>query len=213
MLRWWSCSESQLSVSSRRGASLRPPHYVKSLLKSPRIQGCALEQTAPLPLCSQLACAAKSRVSTKALVYEVHECPGSCAAAYREITLVPNEHDGHVGVCMLPGIFKPAGKVVEGLSPAIAHLLSGGGLHSLRCTRAQRFLLLRVDTCWMLELAPADVVHQQRSCCTSIVRARDGPEGLLPCLHRAVEVCRLPTGCLVATQPAQHHSLCPISEA
>lgn len=32
---------------------------------------------------------------------------------YRQILLVANEHDGHVGVGILSSIFQPAGKVVE----------------------------------------------------------------------------------------------------
>ncbi len=38
--------------------------------------------------------------------------------AYREVTLVADQHDGHVGVGVLPGILQPAGKMVEGFPPA-----------------------------------------------------------------------------------------------
>jgi len=46
--------------------------------------------------------------------------PTAYMCAYREVTLVANEHDGHVGVGMLPGIVQPAGQVVESLTPASA---------------------------------------------------------------------------------------------
>lgn len=38
---------------------------------------------------------------------------------YRQVAFVTNKHDRHVWVRMLPGIFKPACKVVESLSPAV----------------------------------------------------------------------------------------------
>jgi hypothetical protein len=39
--------------------------------------------------------------------------------AYSEIALVADEHDGHVGVGMLPRILQPACQVVECLPPAL----------------------------------------------------------------------------------------------
>ena len=37
---------------------------------------------------------------------------------YREVALVADQHDGHVGVGVLPGILQPAGEMVEGFPPA-----------------------------------------------------------------------------------------------
>lgn len=68
--------------------------------------------------------------------------PTACVRAYREVALVADEHDGHVGVGMLPGIVQPAGQVVESLTPASAdsgtttalsvtpasQMITGGGL-------------------------------------------------------------------------------------
>lgn len=42
----------------------------------------------------------------------------SWTSAYRQVTLVANQHNCHVGVGMLPSVFKPACKVIEGFSPA-----------------------------------------------------------------------------------------------
>lgn len=36
---------------------------------------------------------------------------------HREIALVANQHDGHIGVCMLASILQPAGQVIERLPP------------------------------------------------------------------------------------------------
>ena len=36
-----------------------------------------------------------------------------------EVTLVADEHYGHVGVGVLPRILQPAGQMVEGFPPAI----------------------------------------------------------------------------------------------
>ncbi len=45
--------------------------------------------------------------------------PSGQAAAYSEIALVADEHDGHVGVGVLPSILQPAGQVVECLPPVM----------------------------------------------------------------------------------------------
>jgi hypothetical protein len=55
--------------------------------------------------------------------------------AYCQVALVANEHDGHVGVCMLPGILQPACQVVEGFPPA-AHGLIQEGVLVIRRTRS-----------------------------------------------------------------------------
>ena len=54
--------------------------------------------------------------------------------AYCQVALVANEHDGHVGVCMLPGILQPACQVVEGFPPA-AHGLSKKGVLVIKRTK------------------------------------------------------------------------------
>ena len=41
---------------------------------------------------------------------------GGDRTAMCEVTLVANEHDGHVWVCVLAGVFEPAGEVVERLT-------------------------------------------------------------------------------------------------
>ena len=38
---------------------------------------------------------------------------------HREVALVANQHDCHVGICVLPGILQPARQVVERLAPAV----------------------------------------------------------------------------------------------
>ena len=43
---------------------------------------------------------------------------GGLRRAYCKVALVADQHDGHVGVCMLAGILQPARKVVEGFPPA-----------------------------------------------------------------------------------------------
>jgi len=42
---------------------------------------------------------------------------GANCSPVREVTLVANEHDGHIGVGMLPGILQPACKMVKRFSP------------------------------------------------------------------------------------------------
>lgn len=41
---------------------------------------------------------------------------GRNSTAVRQVALVSNEHDGHVGVCVLAGVFKPACEMVERLT-------------------------------------------------------------------------------------------------
>ena len=38
--------------------------------------------------------------------------------AYCQVTLVSNEHDGHIRVCMLASILQPTGQVIKCLPPA-----------------------------------------------------------------------------------------------
>ena len=54
-------------------------------------------------------------VSIDACIPLKHETHG-------EITLVSNQHDCHIWVGMLSGIFQPTGKMVEGLSPAASSI-------------------------------------------------------------------------------------------
>eukprot|EP00443_Scrippsiella_acuminata_P065453 CAMPEP_0115496358 /NCGR_PEP_ID=MMETSP0271-20121206/65727_1 /TAXON_ID=71861 /ORGANISM="Scrippsiella trochoidea, Strain CCMP3099" /LENGTH=239 /DNA_ID=CAMNT_0002925031 /DNA_START=406 /DNA_END=1122 /DNA_ORIENTATION=+ len=61
-----------------------------------------------------------------------------------EVGLVTDEHDGHVRVCVLPRLLKPAREVIEGVTAG-------------------------------------DVVHQERSTGSAVVRARNGAERLLTC--------------------------------
>lgn len=60
---------------------------------------------------------------------------------YRQIALVSNEHDGHVGVGMLPRVFQPAGQVVECLAPAQQQhgqrVESSREWHALKATHAR----------------------------------------------------------------------------
>jgi hypothetical protein len=69
-------------------------------------------------------------------------------ATHRQIGLVANEHDSHIGVGMLPRILQPACQVVEGFP-----------------TR--------------------DVIDQQGTSSTPVIRPRDGPKGLLPRLQQS----------------------------
>ena len=54
--------------------------------------------------------------------------------AHCQVALVADEHDGHVGVCVLPGILQPACQVVEGFPPA-AHELNHKGELVIRMTK------------------------------------------------------------------------------
>ena len=49
---------------------------------------------------------------------------GQCLAR-REVALIADEHDGHVGVGVLPRVFQPARQVVERLAPSVQAVSSG----------------------------------------------------------------------------------------
>eukprot|EP00227_Mantoniella_beaufortii_P021557 CAMPEP_0197591626 /NCGR_PEP_ID=MMETSP1326-20131121/13819_1 /TAXON_ID=1155430 /ORGANISM="Genus nov. species nov., Strain RCC2288" /LENGTH=295 /DNA_ID=CAMNT_0043157157 /DNA_START=218 /DNA_END=1100 /DNA_ORIENTATION=+ len=53
---------------------------------------------------------------------------GADGAAVRDVALVADQHDGHVGVGMLPRVLEPAGEVVERLAPRdVVHQQRAGG--------------------------------------------------------------------------------------
>jgi len=129
-------------------------------------------------------------------------------AQHREVALVADEHDCHVGVGVLPRVLQPARQVVEGLAPARQHMLAlalaerrcsgaappaSGRPTDARGQEAQR--RKQLGAVWVSDRrraprnrprggasgagAPSDVVHQQRAGRAAVVRARDGAERLL----------------------------------
>ncbi len=57
------------------------------------------------------------RARARAWGKRVRACAG-LPCTHREVALVANEHDGHVGVGVLPRILQPAGQMIESLPPA-----------------------------------------------------------------------------------------------
>lgn len=63
--------------------------------------------------------------------------------AYSQITLVANEHDGHVWVGMLPCIFQPASKMIESFPPVgIGLLVMLHGDTILSCSSIPTYLVM-----------------------------------------------------------------------
>jgi hypothetical protein len=100
-----------------------------------------------------------------------------------QITLVAYKHDGHVGVGMLPCILQPACQVVESLSPAFGLLLISYGANKFDLKNMQLPLKLW-NTEIQYEIAPGDVIYQQCTCRSSVVRSGDRPKWLLPSLFK-----------------------------
>ena len=116
---------------------------------------CSRANCSPSSVLTARLCCSTKLVSWPLLCAHCRGRHKQVAEPHREIALVANEHDGHVGVRMLPGIFKPAGKVIEGLSPAIAvgseyshlskpsQMQASSGIPTCRChTPTERLLRL-----------------------------------------------------------------------
>lgn len=93
---------------------------------------------------------------------------------YLQVALVPDEHNCHIRVCVLPGVFKPARQVVERLA----------SVHGITYIWIKALVQLTVAFQQVRHGdLPGNVIHQQRASSSAVIRAGDGTEGLLPSLQ------------------------------
>lgn len=95
-----------------------------------------------------------------------------------KVTFVPNQHDGHVSICVLSCIFQPACQMIKCLPPEKKQFW---------CENFQQQFTFALEIKTVLrqkiKYAPGDIIDQQSTSSSSIVGPRDRPKRFLASLY------------------------------